>query len=464
MYDDGSKDMYLKFLLNKDQNRGSKTSKFVSGSQFRNISNSKTTQCESCIITDNLAKKHKEVVRGLKVVISRLEEQLHDLKKARTAELIHFLTVKNTAEFDEHIKEQLLLKKRCEYFEDELNKMKKMVNLEKSANEGLKKTLEEQKGRLKAELNVAQVKIIELTTELDIERNKRAGFQKSNEDLATTLTLYKKQLEKAENKLSDCMIQLNAQKHNLTGSIDNLKEIARLKELTATQEIDNKLLQQSIEVKTTECTHLKTKLSVLDISLKALEDRIASLQESNNHLAGDLRALQDVYGVAKKRVDLLEDSLHSSTRDKELLNRRLISTEVTLEQSQQKNKDCEKEISSLNAKLSDLLLRMTKESENTKKALEKAITSSVRLCVVAPTVNVHVADRKLKFKAGLSQTMLKQFLSHEVLDRYSFLFKQKTENSSPDGDSLESWLQSLLAQMQASIEQHVQSAMDNSSM
>lgn len=29
-----------------------------------------------------------------------------------------------------------------------------------------------------------------------------------------------------------------------------------------------------------------------------------------------------------------------------------------------------------------------------------AITSSVRLCVVAPTVNVHVADRKLKFKAG----------------------------------------------------------------
>lgn len=64
----------------------------------------------------------------------------------------------------------------------------------------------------------------------------------------------------------------------------------------------------------------------------------------------------------------------------------------------------------------------------------------------------------------LSQTMLKQFLSHEVLDRYSFLFKQKTENSSPDGDSLESWLQSLLAQMQASIEQHVQSAMDNSSM
>jgi hypothetical protein len=40
------------------------------------------------------------------------------------------------------------------------------------------------------------------------------------------------------------------------------------------------------------------------------------------------------------------------------------------------------------------------ESENYKKAIEKAVSASVRLCVVAPTVNVHVAEKKLKFKAG----------------------------------------------------------------
>ena len=43
---------------------------------------------------------------------------------------------------------------------------------------------------------------------------------------------------------------------------------------------------------------------------------------------------------------------------------------------------------------------MLVESENSKKAIEKAISGSVRLCVVAPTVNVHVADKKLKFKSG----------------------------------------------------------------
>ena len=43
---------------------------------------------------------------------------------------------------------------------------------------------------------------------------------------------------------------------------------------------------------------------------------------------------------------------------------------------------------------------MLVESENFKKAIEKAVSASVRLCVVAPTVNVHVAEKKLKFKAG----------------------------------------------------------------
>lgn len=48
---------------------------------------------------------------------------------------------------------------------------------------------------------------------------------------------------------------------------------------------------------------------------------------------------------------------------------------------------------------SDLLKKVTKDSENMSAALEKAISASVRLCVVAPTVNVHVADKKLRFQS-----------------------------------------------------------------
>ncbi len=49
--------------------------------------------------------------------------------------------------------------------------------------------------------------------------------------------------------------------------------------------------------------------------------------------------------------------------------------------------------------MSDLLKRIALESETTKKALEKSIASSVRLCVVAPTVNVHVNEGRTKFKS-----------------------------------------------------------------
>ncbi len=33
------------------------------------------------------------------------------------------------------------------------------------------------------------------------------------------------------------------------------------------------------------------------------------------------------------------------------------------------------------------------------RVLETALSGSVRLCIVAPTVNVHVADKKLNFRA-----------------------------------------------------------------
>jgi hypothetical protein len=41
---------------------------------------------------------------------------------------------------------------------------------------------------------------------------------------------------------------------------------------------------------------------------------------------------------------------------------------------------------------------MEAEKDEVKKVVEKAIVSSVRLCVVAPTVNVHIPEKKLKFQ------------------------------------------------------------------
>ena len=49
-----------------------------------------------------------------------------------------------------------------------------------------------------------------------------------------------------------------------------------------------------------------------------------------------------------------------------------------------------------------------------KQALESALNSVVRLCVVAPTVNVHLGDQTNAFKAPLPHSKLKDFVQNQV--------------------------------------------------
>lgn len=122
------------------------------------------------------------------------------------------------------------------------------------------------------------------------------------------------------------------------------------------------------------------------------------------------------------------------------------------------------EVERLSNLKSDLTKRLQKESDNSRKSIETSIASSVRLCVVAPTVNVTVANNKIKAKAALNEKSLKTFLTTEVLSKYSFLFKQQDEESSPvEKEPLQVWIQKMLNNMQTSIEDHVNNAMNNAS-
>jgi len=92
--------------------------------------------------------------------------------------------------------------------------------------------------------------------------------------------------------------------------------------------------------------------------------------------------------------------LQQTIKEKDVVQRALGHTQSKLEHTQTHNASLQAEVANVTAQLSEMKKQMAKDAENTKRALEKAITASVRLCVVAPTVNVHVSDKKLKFKAG----------------------------------------------------------------
>jgi len=274
---------------------------------------------------------------------------------------------------------------------------------------------------------------------------------------------YKAQLERTEIKLGDATLQLNASKNHTT-SVDHLREIERLKATLLAEQATSKGLNGTLVSREGELVRLRDRLERAEGGVRGLEDSKTFAENKLGISVHELRVVQELLGTTRKRTDVLEEALAATVKEKDRMQRTLITTDGELRRSKSERADLQEEVRNLSQRVDALLRQITKDGDNTKLALEKSITASLRLCVVAPTVNVHVSDRKYKFKSGLPKEALQQFLSTEVLSKYSFLFKQKSENSAPNGTNLEPWLQSLLGQMQTSIENHVNSAMDGSSL
>ena len=87
----------------------------------------------------------------------------------------------------------------------------------------------------------------------------------------------------------------------------------------------------------------------------------------------------------------------------------------------------------------------------------EALQSSVRLCVVAPTVNVSFGGQTLSYKAPLPKDKIRQTLELNVLPNFTRSFVQEGESASPEeGVSMDDWLKGVTVSMQGSIEKHLQ--------
>jgi predicted nucleic acid-binding Zn-ribbon protein len=273
-------------------------------------------------------------------------------------------------------------------------------------------------------------------------------------------------------------------------------EVNNLKKDLEKLEQSNKQLQSTVQQKSSLIGQLENKITSLNAAIASGDATRETLEKEVVSLSGSIKNSQDQVNTFKKRCEALDASLKAMTMERDQAKGTIIDKDGVISERNKRIEALEGEIRSGNSRMNDLLKRMTVESETTKKALEKSISSSVRLCVVAPTVNVHVNDGKTKHKSRsltlivylssyllslflfpcfsvfvamfanrLSENNLKTFLQNEVFDKYCFLFKQTSENGSPvSGENLEIWLQKMLSQMQSSIENHVNSAMEGSSM
>jgi len=223
-----------------------------------------------------------------------------------------------------------------------------------------------------------------------------------------------------------------------------------------------------------------SKADQLGLEMEKLRATIAHLQkeseEQQKHLSEkaqiefdlkeDVLRLKENNFIQEEEIDELRSQIKdlSGDQEKELQKRKdkyeNLVTQLSLTTKELRTATGEKVIvqNVLNEKvekLHNLEKSIHKERKIHKANMEQALNSIVRLCVVAPTVNVQMADQTMSFKAPLPKEKIRHFVQDSVLPKFSVIFQQTADGMSPDGRNLDTWLQNLLVEMQGTIEKHL---------
>lgn len=454
--------------------------KSVSGSQFRLISRSADQHpCGNCLNIEKANKKMKETIRSLKFQIQKLEREYHDLRMSRKSNHLHhhshlhhhtpepssnnsntqathdttsLATVANSISEQEGDGEAEEECENCFRYKEELKTTRRLLAYERTSNEGLRKAFFELRGALEGDIFEAKSLTFKLEAEVSSLKDEKRIFDRENNKLKNQLTVTKEQLNITNIKLNECEIRLRSSA-GTNADIDQLKDLEELKETLRLSEEELKKAQEATLEKVTHIQRTEESLRNAKFSLMNIEREKQQIEDRE-------KTATDAFHGEKHKVAALENQIKGFAVDKEHHATKMSELYYSNKDMVGKLTNLEAENKSLIIRIADLSKQIVTDTLNNKKVMEKAITGSVKLCVVAPTVNVHVANKKLKFKSGLSHQALNDFLNTEILTKYSFLYKQKQDNSSPEGGDLESFLQQMLQQMQVSIEQHVNSAMD----
>ena len=118
--------------------------------------------------------------------------------------------------------------------------------------------------------------------------------------------------------------------------------------------------------------------------------------------------------------------------------------------------DLQKQLDEANKMLAGVEDAIKKAKHDGKKeAMEKTLQSMVRLCVVAPTVNVHFNNQQASCKAPMPSSRIQSIIQNDVLPNFTSLFLQMEEGVAENGSRLDAWLEEMLEEMQKSIQAHL---------
>ena len=241
-----------------------------------------------------------------------------------------------------------------------------------------------------------------------------------------------KELEKEHGKERKKSMAAISAAESLTGDLKRLQ--ASIDEMSGEKNSRDKMMADAAEREfklKEDILALREITDAQEAQIDSLRSQVKDKQGRNDDESSNLRAKCD---SLLKQMSGLTEELRVATAEKQELDGKL-----TLQIE---------EVAKLDA-------RLTRERKSHKQNMEQALNSIVRLCVVAPTVNVQMADQTMAFKAPLPKEKIRAFVQDQVLPKFATIFQQSGDGRAPDGKNLDVWLQNLLVDMQGTIEKHL---------
>jgi chromosome segregation ATPase len=366
---------------------------------------------------------------------------------------------------------------RAKELEIELKKLRIYVRDIESKHKRTEVQLKEEQaatGMARTQLRVAEDRVAQLEQERSAMEERIADLKKQNSGQVREIEVIKTKLVKEESEKVQLVLKLG----KLKGQIGNLEVQAKnAKGEAEAARRDLMSLQQKYDDLMRKHKSQEGKIEDYEEELARLRREMEALQKEVDRLRAEVEALkaqlakrdeEDGGKVPQHELDKLEAQLKRALKDLESAIADKSSLAEQLKAAQQELAELRKQLQTKN----DEVAKLEKEKKEIKdkakaqqklhaKALETAMQSLVRLCVVAPTVNVHLGEQTLGCKAPLPQKTIRNLVEHQILPNFTSIFLQAEEGAGPGGATLDTWLEGLLAEMQSSIERHLKHVFQN---
>ena len=292
--------------------------------------------------------------------------------------------------------------------------------------------------------------------ELDEEKVRVSELQKANEELSRASNEMTVTILGLEEKVKNLEERVRELEEMLANAQGNTEEADKWKKIVAEKEAQIEELTSLTDSQKVTLKEQEEKLHENRLTIENLREDIAEATEVRQKLEEEIRGL-------KKKLSEMEALLKKAGEEKAKTESALEKAKMEAMKSMKLVEEKKEEVSSLKKDVAKkdktILDLMEKHAQNLEKAkqeaLEKTMQSMVRLCVVAPTVNVSFGSEALTCKAGLPGEKIHEIIEKQILPGFIQLFLQPKEGLGPDGGQLSKWVEKLMGDMQGSIEKHL---------